>query len=70
LREAKRLLLAIVRSQISATPSADSAAAAALDVAQNFFSLEAINRKLPRMMTGPVAFTLSKTIDKQPANAV
>jgi ABC-type uncharacterized transport system permease subunit len=39
-----RLLLAVVRSQISSPPSADSAAAAALDVAQNFFGLEAINR--------------------------
>ena len=62
--------LAVVRSQISSPPSADSAAAAALNVAQNFFGLEALNRELPRMMAGPIAFALAETIDKQLANAV
>jgi|GEM_PF-1165072 hypothetical protein len=66
----RRLLLAVVRSQISSLPSADSAAAAALDITQNFFGLEAINRKLPEMMTGPVALTLAEAIDKQLVNAV
>jgi hypothetical protein len=28
-----------------------------------------INRKLPRMMAGPIAFTLAKAIDEQLANA-
>jgi hypothetical protein len=65
-----RLLLAVVRSQIRSSPSADCATASALDVAQNFVSLEAVNRQLPRMMTGPVAFALAETIDKQLANAV
>jgi hypothetical protein len=60
----------VVRSQISSPPSADSAPAAALDVLQNFISLEAINRKLPRMMAGPIAFALAEAIDKQLANAV
>jgi hypothetical protein len=40
----RSLLLAVSRSQISSPPSADSATAAALDVAQNFFGLKAINR--------------------------
>ena len=66
----RRLLLAVVRSQISSLPSADSAAAAALDITQNFFGLEAINRKLPEMMTGPVALTLAEAIDRQLVNAV
>jgi hypothetical protein len=39
-----RLLLAVVRSQISSTPSANSTTATALDVAQDFIGLEAINR--------------------------
>jgi hypothetical protein len=64
------LLLAVVRSQISPPPSANSAPAAALNVAQDFFSLEGINRKLARMMTGPIAFALAEAIDKQLANAV
>ena len=34
-------------------------AAAPLDVAQNFFGLEAINGNGPRMMTGPIAFPLA-----------
>jgi hypothetical protein len=38
------LLLAGVRSQISSPPSAHSAPVSALDVAQNFISLKAINR--------------------------
>jgi hypothetical protein len=40
-----RRLLAIVRSQISATPSANSAAAAPFDILQNFVSLETVNRE-------------------------
>jgi hypothetical protein len=32
--------------------------------------MKAINRKLPRMMTGPIAFALAEAIDKQLANAV
>jgi hypothetical protein len=64
------LLLAVVRSQISSPPSADRASAAALDVAQNFFGLEAINRQRALMMAGPIAFALAETIDKQLANAV
>jgi hypothetical protein len=51
-------------------PSADSAAAAALDVLQNFISLKAINRQGSPMMAGPIAFTLAEAIDKQLANAV
>jgi hypothetical protein len=39
-----RLLLAVVRTKVSSTPSADSAAAAALYVAQNFFGLEQLDR--------------------------
>ena len=65
-----RLLFAVVGSQISSPPSTGSAPAAALDVAQNFFGLEAINRKLPRMMAGAVALALTKAIVKQLANAV
>jgi hypothetical protein len=37
---------------------------------QNFIGLEAINRKLPRMMAGPVAFAVAQAIDQQLANAV
>jgi hypothetical protein len=66
----RRLLLAVVRSQISPPPSADSAAAAAFDVLQNFISPEAINRQFALMMTRPIAFTLTKAIDKQLANAM
>jgi hypothetical protein len=58
------------RPKLSPSPSADSATAAALDVAQNFFGMEAVNRQLALMMAGPIAFTLAKTIDKQLANAV
>jgi hypothetical protein len=61
---------AVVWSQISPPPSANGAATAALDVLQNFIRLEAINRKLPRMMAGPIAFALAEAIDKQLANAV
>jgi hypothetical protein len=39
-----RLLLAVVWSQINPPPSADSTAAASLDVLQNFFSVEAVDR--------------------------
>jgi hypothetical protein len=39
-----RLLLAEVGTKVSSSPSAHSATAAAFDVAQNFISLEAINR--------------------------
>jgi hypothetical protein len=65
-----RLPLAEIGSQISPSSSADRATAAALDVAQNFFGLEAINRQLSRMMTGSVAFAFAEAIHKQLANAV
>ena len=65
-----RPLLAVVRSQISSPPSAERTAAAALDVAQNFFGLEAVNRQRALTMAWPVALTLAKAIDKQLANAV
>jgi hypothetical protein len=65
----RRLLLALVGSQISPLPAAHSATAAALDVLQNFISLKAINRPA-LMMTGPIAFALAETIDKQLADAV
>jgi hypothetical protein len=38
------LLLAVVGTKVSSSPSTNSATAAALDVAQNFFGMEAINR--------------------------
>jgi hypothetical protein len=66
----RNLLLAVVRSQISSPPSAHSATAAALDVLQNFFGLEAVNRQRALMMAGPIAFALAETIDKQLTNAV
>jgi hypothetical protein len=47
-----------------------SGASAALDVTQNFFGLKALNRQRALIMAGPIAFTLSETIDKQRANAV
>jgi hypothetical protein len=55
----RRLLLAVVGSQISPLPAAHSATAAALDVLQNFISLKAINRQPALMMTGPIAFALA-----------
>jgi hypothetical protein len=64
-----RLLLAVVRSQISSTPSADGASAAPL-VLQNFISLEAVDGQLSRMVAGPIAFALAETIDEQLANGV
>jgi hypothetical protein len=66
----RSLLFAVVRSQISSPPSADSAAAAALDVAQNFFGLEAVNRQHALMMARPIAFAFSEAIDKQLTNAM
>jgi len=63
------LLLAVIGSQISPSPSADSAAAAALNVAQNFFGLEAVNRELPLMMAAPIAVAFAQAIDEQLANA-
>jgi hypothetical protein len=64
------LLLAVVWPEIGTPPSADSAAASALDVAQNFFGLEAVDRQLAVMMAGPVAFAFAKAIDKRLANAM
>jgi hypothetical protein len=64
------LLLAVVRTKVSTSPSADGAAAAALDVVQNFISLEPLNRQLALMMTRPIAFAFAKAIDKQLANPV
>jgi hypothetical protein len=51
-----RVLLAVVRSQIGSSPSADGAAAAALDILKNFVSLKAIDRQLALTMAWPVAF--------------
>jgi hypothetical protein len=48
----RSLLLAVVRSQICSPPSTDRAPAAALDVLQNFFGLEAINKQRALMMAG------------------
>jgi len=59
-----RLLLAVVRLQISSPPSAHSATTGPLDVAQNFFGLEAINRQRALMVTGPVAFALAEPIGR------
>jgi hypothetical protein len=66
----RRLLLAVVGSQVSPPPSADSAAAAAFDVAENVVSLEAVSRQRALMMAGPIAFALAEAIDKQLANAM
>jgi hypothetical protein len=66
----RRLPPAVVGTKISSSPSADSATAAALDVAQNFFGLEAINRQLALMMTRPIAFAFAEAIDQQLANAM
>ena len=51
-------------------PFADSATATALDVAQNFFGLEAIYRQGALIMAGPIAFTLAEAVDEQLANVV
>ena len=59
-----RLLLAVVWAQISAPPSADSAAATALDVAQNFFGPKAVNRQLALMMASPTAFAFAYALDE------
>jgi hypothetical protein len=64
------LFFAVIRSTISSPPSAHSTAAAALNVAQNFFGLEAINRQLTLMMAGPIAFTIAEAIDQQLSHAV
>ena len=55
----RRLLLAVVRPQISTSPSADRASATALNVGQCFVCAELVNRRLAVMVTGPVAFTLA-----------
>jgi hypothetical protein len=58
-----RLLFAVVRPQISSPPSADSATATTLDVAQNFFGLEVVNRQRALMVARPIAFALAEAID-------
>jgi hypothetical protein len=64
------LRLAVVRSQVSSSPSADSAAAAAFNISKNLISPEATNWQRSLMMTGPIAFALTEAIDKQLANAM
>ena len=63
-------LLAVVGTNISPPPSACCTPAALLDVAKNFFSPEAIQRQLSRMMTGPIAISFASAIDHQLADAV
>jgi len=46
------------------------APAALLDVAKDFVSLEAIQRQLSRMMTGPIAISFASAIDHQLADAM
>jgi hypothetical protein len=64
------LAACVIGTKVSSPPSTDSAAAAALDVAQNFFGLEAVNRQHALMMARPIAFAFSEAIDKQLANAM
>jgi hypothetical protein len=64
------LLLAVVGTEISPSPAAGGAAAATLDVAQNFFGLEAVNRQRALMVARPIAFALAQAIDEQLANAM
>jgi hypothetical protein len=65
----RRLLLAVVRSQISSPPTADSAAAA-FNISKDLISAEATNWQRALMMTGPIAFAFAEAIDKQLAHAV
>jgi hypothetical protein len=64
------LLLAVVRPQVSPSPSADSAAATAFNISKDLISTEATNRQRSLMMTGPIAFALAEAIDQQLANTV
>jgi len=50
-----RLLPAVVRPQISTSPAAFSAAAAALYLWQRFLCFEPLDRQLAMMVTGPLA---------------
>jgi len=63
-------MLAIVGTKVSSPPSAGGAAAAALDVTQNFFGLEPVNRQRTLMMARPIAFTFAEAIHEQLANAM
>ena len=64
------MLLVVVGTRVSSSSSTDSAAASPLDVSQNFFGLEAINRQLALMMAWPIAIALAETIDTHLATAV
>jgi hypothetical protein len=60
----RRLLFAVVGPQISATPSADGAAAAALDVAQNAPGLAALASKAFRVGAGGVDYAILLNLDR------
>jgi hypothetical protein len=64
------LLLAVVGSKVSSSPSADGAAATGFNISKDLISAEATNWKRSLMMTGPIAFTLAEAIDQQLANAM
>jgi hypothetical protein len=59
-----RLLFAVVWSQISPTPAADSAAATAFNISKDLISPEATNWQRSLVMAWPVAFALAEAIDK------
>ena len=64
------VLLAVVWPEISSSRSADSTAVAALEVLQDIFGLEIVDRQRAPMMTGSTAFALSETIGQQLGHAV
>src|SRR5262249_35887193 len=64
------LLLTVVRSKISPSPSAHRTPASAFNIAQDLIGSKATYRQRPVMMAGPIALALAVAINEQLANAM
>ena len=64
------LRLAVVRSQVGASPSAGGAPTATLDVAQQLLGAEAVDGQGALVTTRPPALAPSSAVDEQPNDAV